>query len=68
MGHHICHLADLEILEKQYNTLGVDKFVLRYKKYEAFIGDSEAIRFIEEKIKFVYELQNYKGRTKPRNE
>ena len=50
MGHHTCHIPDLEILIEQYNTLGLEAFVARYKKCQALIGDSDAIQYIEDKF------------------
>lgn len=47
MGHHKCHIPDLETLKKQYETLGLERFVARYKKCECMIGDSNSIKFIE---------------------
>ena len=50
MGYHHCHIPDLQTLQTQYESLGLTDFVLRYKKCLALIGDSDAIRFIEDKI------------------
>ena len=58
MGHQKCHIPDLETLRKQYDTLGIDKFVSRYKKCECLIGDSEAIRYIEHVFELVKEINS----------
>ena len=58
------HIADYDELVNQFQKIGLEKFASKYMKYDALIGESRAIRFIEEKIKFFYELQNYNGRTK----
>lgn len=58
MGHHTCQIPDLEILIKQYNTLGLEGFVARYKKCECMIGDSNAIQYIEQMCKLVKEITN----------
>ena len=50
MGYHHCHIPDLETLMKLYDALGLERFVARYKKCECIIGDSEAIRYIEDKF------------------
>ena len=58
MGHHKCHIPDLETLKKQYATLGLERFVARYKKCEVMIGDSEAIRYIEHMFKILKEINS----------
>ena len=60
MGHHICHLPDIITLTNYFERVGVDTFAKKYAKYEAFIGDSEAIKFVEEKIKMWFELKKHK--------
>jgi len=50
MGYHHCHIPDLVTLKKQYDTLGLDAFIVRYKNCQGIIGDSDAIKFIEDKI------------------
>ena len=68
MGYHHYHTTDLDTIKREYNTLGIDSFVTRYKKYEALIGDSDVINFIEDKIKLSYELQKRNGRIEACNE
>lgn len=46
-----CSVPDYADIVKQFEQLGIEKFVARYRKYEAFVGDSNSIRFIEDKIK-----------------
>jgi hypothetical protein len=50
MGYHHCHIPDLQTLQTQYEVLGLTNFVMRYKNCQGIIGDSDAIKFIEDKI------------------
>ena len=58
MGQHTCNIPDLEVLKKQYDTLGLERFVKRYSKCEVMVGDSEAIRYIERMCKILNEINN----------
>jgi hypothetical protein len=58
MGYHHCHIPDLETLMKQYDALGLERFVARYTKYESLIGDSEGIRYIEHMCKILNEINS----------
>jgi len=47
-----CYLeGGVEKLKIQLEELGYEGFINRYKKVDIFIGDSEMIKFIEEKLK-----------------
>jgi hypothetical protein len=58
MGYHHCHIPDLKTLMEQYDVLGLERFVVRYTKYESLIGDSEAIRYIERMCKLLNEINS----------
>lgn len=58
MSNHICHIPDLKTLMEQYDVLGLERFVARYKKCEAIVGDSEAIRYIERMCKLLNEINS----------
>ena len=45
----------------ELETYGIEKFVKCYTIYDAYSGDSDAIQFIETKLKEYYEQD--KGRT-----
>ena len=45
-----CSVPDYTDIVKQFELLGIEKFVKIYRKYEALIGESKSIRFIEDKI------------------
>ena len=50
MGYHHCHIPTIDVCVKEYTLVGLDTFVKKYTKCEYLIGDSDAIRFIEDKI------------------
>ena len=56
-----CHIADYEQLVNQFERMGLDRFANRYIKYDALVGDSYAITFIENKI------TEYNGKVKTRS-
>jgi hypothetical protein len=58
MGYHHCHIPDLEVLKTQYDSLGLEGFVERYKKCEFLIGDTESIRYIEHMFKILKEINS----------
>ena len=58
MGYHHCHIPDLKTLMEQYDVLGLELFVARYKKCECLIGDSEGIRYIEHMCKLLSEINS----------
>lgn len=45
------HINPLKNLEKEFDKLGLEKFCKKYQKYDLLIGDSESIKFVEDKIK-----------------
>lgn len=46
-----CHVPDYEDLIIELQKFGLSKFANRYVKYDALIGESRAIAFIEQTIK-----------------
>ena len=58
MGYHHCHIPDLETLKKEYDRLGLELFVNKYKSCETLIGDSEAMRYIEHMIKILFQINS----------
>jgi hypothetical protein len=57
MGFNHCYFSSLENLQSEYDNVGLERFVKRYRKYDALTGPSECFRFLEEKQK-EYELQS----------
>lgn len=56
MGFNHHYFSNLENLKSEYNNIGLEAFIKRYRKYDAVTGPSECFRFLEEKQK-EYELQ-----------
>ena len=52
-----CHIADYAELVNQFQKIGLEKFASKYMKYDALIGESRSIEFIESKIKLMLELK-----------
>ena len=50
MGMDKCHIKDYDELLKEFEKIGLDKFANKYIKYDALIGESRSIQFIENKI------------------
>jgi hypothetical protein len=51
MGFNHCYISSVENLQKEYEMVGLEKFVKSYYKYDAITGPSESFRFLEEKQK-----------------
>jgi hypothetical protein len=45
-----CHINNIDEVKAEFESNGLERFVRKYKRYECFIGDSDAIRFVEAKI------------------
>jgi hypothetical protein len=50
MGFNHCHLSNVENLENELNNKGLEKFIKRYRSYDALTGPGECFEFIEQKI------------------
>jgi len=46
-----CYLKDLSELEDEFLEIGEIDFIHKYKNVEIFIGDSDAVKYVENKIK-----------------
>jgi hypothetical protein len=57
VGMDKCHITDYQELVNQFQKIGLEKFASKYMKYDALIGESRAIEFIESKIKLMLELK-----------
>ena len=51
MGFNNCYIPNLTELTKYYNEFGLERLYKRFKKYDSWSGDSDAIKFLENKIK-----------------
>lgn len=57
MGFNKCHLSNVEYLQKEFDSIGLELFIKRYKKCDCITGPGESFRFLEQKQK-EYELQS----------
>ena len=55
MGFNNCHIPKLDELIKYYNEFGLEALYNRFRKYDSWDGDSDAMTFLESKVK---ELEN----------
>ena len=59
MGFNKCYLPSIESMEEQIERDGLEVFVKSYSKYESITGESDRMRFLEEKIKEYQDKVNY---------
>jgi len=57
MGFNNCYLPEYDELIKYYNSVTLEVFVKRFRKYDCWTGSSESMNFLENKVKEYYELQ-----------
>jgi hypothetical protein len=50
MGFNNCHIPNYNQLVEYYNSVDLETFVKRFKKYDSWTGDSDAMNFLESKI------------------
>jgi hypothetical protein len=51
MGFNNCYVPDYNQLIEYYNSVDLETFVKRFRKYDSWTGDSDAMDFLENKIK-----------------
>ncbi len=51
MGFNNCHIPKLDELVKYYNEFGLEALYNRFRKYDSWDGDSDAMNFLETKVK-----------------
>ena len=51
MGFNNCYIPNYNQLVEYYNTVDLETFIKRFKKYDSWTGDSDAMNFLENKIK-----------------
>jgi hypothetical protein len=50
MGFNNCHIPNYNQLVEYYKSVDLETFIKRFKKYDSWSGDSDAINFLESKI------------------
>jgi hypothetical protein len=56
VGFNNCHIPNYEELIKYYDSVDLETFIKRFKKYDSWSGDSDAMYFLESKIKEYEEI------------
>ena len=51
MGFNNCYIPNYNQLIEYYNSVDLETFIKRFKKYDSWSGDSDAMNFLETKIK-----------------
>ena len=51
MGFDNCYIPNYNQLIEYYNSVDLETFIKRFKKYDSWSGDSDAMNFLENKIK-----------------
>lgn len=51
MGYHHSHLPDYKTLVEQFERLGLNRFIKLYSKSEGIIGESDSVKFLQQKQK-----------------
>ena len=51
MGLNKCNIPSLNEITKNYNEFGLEKLYKRFIKYDSWSGDTDAMNFLENKIK-----------------
>jgi hypothetical protein len=50
MGFNKCILPKINMLEEELNRVGLMNFVHRYKKYDSIVGETNSMKFLDDKI------------------
>ena len=56
MGFNQCYLRDVEDLQSELTSVGLEQFTKRYSKYDSWTGSSKSMEFLESKIKQYEEI------------
>jgi hypothetical protein len=60
MGFNNCYIPNYNQLVEYYNSVDLETFVKRFRKYDSWTGDSDAMNFLENKIK-LWDITNIDG-------
>jgi len=59
MGFNKCYLPSIENMEEEIERDGLELFVKRYGRYDSISGDSDRMKFLEDKAKEYEDKVNY---------
>ena len=51
MGFNNCYLPDFDKLKEYFDSVDLETFVNRFRKYDCWTGSSESMDFLEQKVK-----------------
>ena len=51
MGFNKCILPSIQCMEEEIERDGLELFVKRYCRYESIMGESDRMKFLEDKVK-----------------
>ena len=57
MGFNNCYVPDIDKLKEYSESVDLETFVNRFRKYDCWTGSSDSFDFLEQKIN---EYENYK--------
>lgn len=58
MGFNNCYLPDIDKLKEYFDSVDLETFVNRFRKYDCWTGSTESLDFLEEKVNLYYNLKN----------
>jgi hypothetical protein len=59
MGFNGCILPSVKSMQEHIQRDGLEVFVKHYKKYDSIMGETDRMRFLEEKVKEYQDKINY---------
>ena len=58
MGFNNCYPPDIDKLKEYFDSVDLETFVNRFRKYDAWTGSSESMDFLEKKINLYENIKN----------
>ena len=58
MGFNNCYVPDIDKLKEYSESVDLETFVNRFRKYDCWTGSSESLDFLEKKINLYENLKN----------
>ena len=58
MGFNNCYVPDIDKLREYSESVDLETFVNRFRKYDCWTGSSESLDFLEKKINLYENLKN----------
>jgi hypothetical protein len=58
MGFNNCYLPDIDKMKEYFESVDLETFVNRFRKYDCWTGSSDSFDFLEQKINLYENLKN----------